>query len=102
MQQRLTRCLAYCFIATTSRFGRLTPKSTPGALRNPAAPSRVTKPTANTEKVVIFFDAVKVLTDMYDVHFDGADVDFDDNDKKEKAEAKEYAKNLKKYTEGGK
>lgn len=60
------------------------------------------KPTANTEKVVIFFDAVKVLTDMYDVHFDGADVDFDENDKKEKAEAKEYAKNLKKYSEGGK
>jgi hypothetical protein len=60
------------------------------------------KPTANTEKVVIFFDAVKVLTDMYDVHFDGADVDFDEVDKKEKAEAREYAKNLKKYTEGGK
>lgn len=60
------------------------------------------KPSANTEKVVIFFDSVKVLTDVYDVHFDGADVDFDDQDKKEKAEAKEYAKNLKKYTEGGK
>ncbi len=60
------------------------------------------KPTANTEKVVIFFDSVKVLSDVYDVHFDGADVDFDENDKKEKAEAKEYAKNLKKYTEGGK
>lgn len=60
------------------------------------------KPTANTEKVVIFFDSVKVLTDVYDVHFDGADVDYDDADKKEKAEAREYAKNLKKYTEGGK
>lgn len=60
------------------------------------------KPTANTEKVVIFFDSIKVLSDVYDVHFDGADVDFDENDKKEKAEAKEYAKNLKKYTEGGK
>ncbi len=60
------------------------------------------KLTANTEKVVIFFDAVKVLTDMYDVHFDGADVDFDDVDKKEKNEAREYAKNLKKYAEGGK
>ncbi len=60
------------------------------------------KPTANTEKVVIFFDAVKVLTDMYDVHFDGADVDFDEMDKKEKHEAREYAKSLKKYSEGGK
>jgi len=60
------------------------------------------KPHANTEKVVIFFDAIKVLTDVYDVHFDGADVDFDDLDKKEKAEAREYAKSLKKYTEGGK
>jgi hypothetical protein len=60
------------------------------------------KLTANTEKVVIFFDSVKVLTDLYDVHFDGADVDFDDMDKKEKAEAKEYQKNLKKYAEGGK
>lgn len=60
------------------------------------------KKTANTEKVVIFLDSVKVLTDMYDVHFDGADVDFDDMDKKEKAEAKDYAKNLKKYSEGGK
>ncbi len=60
------------------------------------------KPTANTEKVVIFFDSVKVLTDVYDVHFDGADVDYDEADKKEKAEAKEYARNLKKYSEGGK
>ncbi|MBV6493575.1 MAG: hypothetical protein LDLANPLL_01598 [Turneriella sp.] len=60
------------------------------------------KPTANTEKVVIFFDAIKVLTDVYDVFFDGADVDFDEQDKKEKAEAKEYAKQLKKYSEGGK
>lgn len=60
------------------------------------------RPSANTEKVVIFFDSVKVLTDVYDVHFDGADVDFDDADKKEKNEAREYAKNLKKYTEGGK
>lgn len=60
------------------------------------------KLTANTEKVVIFFDSVKVLTDMYDVHFDGADVDFDDVDKKEKSAARDYAKNLKKYAEGGK
>ena len=60
------------------------------------------KPTANTEKVVIFFDSVKVLTDMYDVHFDGADIDFDEMDKKEKHEAREYAKSLKKYAEGGK
>lgn len=60
------------------------------------------RPSANTEKVVVFFDAVKVLTDMYDVHFDGADVDFDDADKKEKSEAREYAKQLKKYAEGQK
>lgn len=60
------------------------------------------KPAANTEKVVVFFDAVKVLSDMYDVHFDGADVDFDDMDKKEKNETREYAKQLKKYSEGQK
>jgi hypothetical protein len=60
------------------------------------------RPSANTEKVVIFFDAVKVLTDMYDVHFDGADVDFDEMDKKEKAAAREYAKQIKKYAEGEK
>lgn len=60
------------------------------------------RPSANTEKVVFFFDAVKVLTDMYDVHFDGADVDFDEMDRKEKAEAREYAKSLKKYAEGQK
>jgi hypothetical protein len=39
---------------------------------------------------------------MYDVHFDGADVDFDEMDKKEKSEAREYAKQLKKYSEGQK
>jgi len=59
------------------------------------------RPQANTEKVVIFFDSVKVLTDMYDVHFDGADVDFDEADKREKHEAREHAKNTKKYAEGG-
>ncbi|MCX7633844.1 MAG: flagellar filament outer layer protein FlaA [Turneriella sp.] len=58
------------------------------------------RPTANTEKVVIFFDSIKVLTDMYDVHFDGADVDFDEMDRKEKHEAREYAKQIKKYAEG--
>ena len=55
---------------------------------------------ANTEKVVVFLDSLKVLTDMYDVHFDGADIDYDENDKREKHEAREYAKSLKNYAEG--
>ncbi len=47
------------------------------------------------EKVVMFFDSLKVLTDLYDVFFDGAEVDFDQQDREEKQAAKKYATQLK-------
>lgn len=55
---------------------------------------RSTKHTT-TEKVVLFFDTLKVLTDMYDLFFDGADMDFDEQDRQEKLAVKKYATQLK-------
>lgn len=59
-------------------------------------------PKTSQEKVVLFFDSLKVLTDMYDVHFDGADMNFDEADKEEKARLKAYEEQLKKQSSGGK
>ena len=52
------------------------------------------------EKVVMFFDNLKVLTDVYDVFFDGADVDFDEKDKEEKARLKKHLQQTQSYAEG--
>ncbi len=61
---------------------------------------RATSKTS-AEKVVLFFDSLKVLTDMYDVYFDGADMDFDEADKAEKEAMKNYEEQLKKGSTGG-
>lgn len=58
-------------------------------------------PKTSSEKVVLFFDSLKVLTDMYDVYFDGADIHFDEQDKEEKEEMKKYEKQLKQQAESG-
>lgn len=55
-------------------------------------------PKTSSEKVVLFFDSLKVLTDVYDVFFDGAEVDFDADDKAEKDRMKDYINQLKSRT----
>lgn len=59
-------------------------------------------PTTSQEKVILFFDSLKVLTDMYDLYFDGADMHFDEEDKKEKERLKKYHEQLNKYSSGEK
>lgn len=51
-------------------------------------------PTSNQEKVVLFMDSLKVLTTLYDVYFDGMDVNFDPVDRQEKERIKRYAEQL--------
>jgi len=57
-------------------------------------------PKTSNEKVVLFFDSLKVLTDMYDVFFDGADMNFDEADKAEKEAMKRYEEQLKNSAQG--
>ena len=51
-------------------------------------------PRTSGEKVVLFFDSLKVLTDVYDVFFDGAEVNFDDEDREEKERMQKYVDQL--------
>ena len=39
-----------------------------------------TEPTALSEEVVIFLDSLKILSTVYDLYFDGADMSFDERD----------------------
>ena len=39
-----------------------------------------TEPSAPTEEVVIFLDSLKILSTVYDMYFDGADMSFDQRD----------------------
>ncbi len=61
---------------------------------------RSTARTSN-ERVVVFFDSLKVLTSVFDLYFDGADMDFDKEDADEKAKMKQYEAQLRKQSQGG-
>lgn len=52
---------------------------------------------ASLEEVVLFFDHLKILTDIYDLYFDGADIDFDAEDKKKKSRMKEHVRKTQEY-----
>lgn len=56
------------------------------------------KPQVSQEKVVLFFDSLKVLTDMYDLFFDGADLYFDEEDKEDLNRLDKYTEQLGKYS----
>ena len=51
-------------------------------------------PNAPTEEIVIFLDSFKVLTNIYDLHFDGAEISYDEIDKKNKETLTKYSKQL--------
>ena len=57
-------------------------------------------PKTKANKTVLAFDSVKVLTDMNEVFFDGADVNFDEADKAEKEKMKKYTDQLKQSAQG--
>ena len=55
-------------------------------------------PTTSQEAVIVFFDSLKVLSRVYDVYFDGADMHFDEQDKAEKSRMNNYYKKLRQNT----
>lgn len=57
-------------------------------------------PETSKEEVILFFDSLKVLTDMYDIFFDGADMSYDDEDKQNKERMKKYQQELLRYSQG--
>jgi len=57
-------------------------------------------PKTKANKTVLAFDTIKVLTDMNEVFFDGADINFDDADKAEKEKMKAYSDQLRQSSQG--
>ena len=53
-----------------------------------------TVPSAPGEEIVLFFDSLKTLTNIYDLHFDGADINYDERDKQYKSQLNDYQKKL--------
>jgi hypothetical protein len=57
-------------------------------------------PKTKAGRTVLAFDSLKVLTDMGQVFFDGADINFDEADKAEKDKMKAYTDQLKQKSQG--
>ena len=51
-------------------------------------------PNAFPEEIVMFLDSLKVLTSVYDLYFDGADVYYDEKDKQSNEILSKYSKQL--------
>jgi hypothetical protein len=62
----------------------------------------IVRSTSKTKanQTVLAFDSIKVLTDMNEVFFDGADINFDEKDKTEKDKMKKYSDQLRQSSQG--
>jgi len=58
-------------------------------------------PKTKANKTVLAFDSIKVLTDMNEVFFDGADINFDEKDKADKEKMKQYSDQLRQRSQSG-
>ncbi len=51
--------------------------------------------TAMQEEVILFFDSLKILTKLYDIYFDGLELNYDEEDKAKKDKISKYYRTLK-------
>ncbi|MDH5719224.1 MAG: flagellar filament outer layer protein FlaA [Spirochaetia bacterium] len=52
-------------------------------------------PNSGKDAVIVFIDSLKVLTDLYQMYFDGEEIDFDQKDREAKDKMRKYQKQLK-------